>query len=141
MVTRPAAALKELIENCLDAGATRLEIAVQDDALSFSVRDDGSGMGEADLRLSVERYATSKIQEFDDLSRLTTRGFRGEALAAIAAVSRLEILTRRREDSEGLRLKISGGHDPQYIAAGAPEGTHRPRARPVLQHPGAAQIP
>ena len=123
VVTRPAAALKELIENSLDAGATRIEVSVEETALSFTVRDDGGGMAEDDLLLSVERYATSKISEFEDLSRLRTRGFRGEALAAIAAVSRLELLTRPRGAAEGLRLKVSGGHDPQVLAAGAPEGT------------------
>lgn len=123
VVTRPAAALKELIENSLDAGARRIEVTVLDDALSFSVRDDGLGMAEADLHLAIERYATSKIREFEDLSRLTTRGFRGEALAAISAVSRLEIITRRRGEAEGCRLKVSGGLDPHVAAAGAPEGT------------------
>lgn len=123
VVTRPAAALKELVENSLDAGATRIEVAVEEGALSFSVRDDGAGMAPDDLLLAVERYATSKISEFDDLLRLKTRGFRGEALAAIAAVSRLEILTRQRGAAEGCRLKVSGGHDPQLLTAGAPEGT------------------
>ncbi|HOE95348.1 MAG TPA: DNA mismatch repair endonuclease MutL [Candidatus Sumerlaeota bacterium] len=119
VVTRPAAALKELVENSLDAGAGRIEVSVEEDALSFSVRDDGLGMAADDLVLAVERYATSKIRELDDLQRLTTRGFRGEALAAIAAVSRLEIVTRTPDALEGLRLRVSGGQasPPEPCAA------------------------
>ncbi|MCL5269142.1 MAG: DNA mismatch repair endonuclease MutL, partial [bacterium] len=123
VVTRPAAAIKELVENSLDAGAARIEVAVQEDALSFTVRDDGRGMSRADLALSVERHATSKIRELDDLLRLATRGFRGEALAAIAAVSRLEITTRRRGAAEGWRLRLSGGGESRLAACGAAEGT------------------
>ncbi len=123
VVTRPAAALKEIIENALDAGASRLEISVADDALGFSVRDDGAGMDEENLRLCVERYATSKIRELADLLSLQTRGFRGEALAAIAAVSRLEIVTRGHDAPNGLKLKTSGGSNPRIAAAAANPGT------------------
>lgn len=123
VVVRPAAAIKELIENSLDAGARRIDVAVEEDALSFTVRDDGCGMGEDDLRLSIERHATSKIAELDDLARLATRGFRGEALAAIAAVARLEILTRRAADREALRLRTSGGREPTVSACAANVGT------------------
>lgn len=123
VVVRPAAAIKELIENSLDAGAKRIDVAVEEDALSFTVRDDGCGMGEADLKLSIERHATSKISELDDLARLMTRGFRGEALAAIAAVARLEIITRRAEDLEALRLRTSGGRDPSVSPCAANVGT------------------
>ncbi len=123
VVTRPAAAVKELIENSLDAGAARVEISVEDDALSFSVRDDGRGMGEADLALSIERYATSKIRELDDLTRLGTRGFRGEALAAISAVSRMEVVTRTADTDTGLRLRVSGGKEPKLGPRAANVGT------------------
>lgn len=123
VVVRPAAAIKELIENSLDAGAKRIDVAVEEDALSFTVRDDGCGMCEADLRLSIERHATSKIAELDDLARLTTRGFRGEALAAIAAVARLEIVTRRAADLEALRLRTSGGKEATVSACAANAGT------------------
>ena len=123
VVTRPSAAIKEIIENSLDSGARRIEVAIEPDALSFSVRDDGQGMCEEDLRLSVERYATSKIRVLEDLMHLRTRGFRGEALAAISAVSRMEILTRRRGESLGHRLRINGGTDLRVAETGAPEGT------------------
>jgi DNA mismatch repair protein MutL len=123
VVTRPAAALKELVENSLDAGATRIEIHVEEGALEFLVRDDGVGMDEENLLLSIERHATSKIAELEDLARLETRGFRGEALAALAAVSRLEIVTRTADRAEGLRLKVSGDGEPRVTACGAPTGT------------------
>lgn len=123
VVVRPAAALKELLENALDAGATRVEVTVEDDALGFSVRDDGRGMNAGDLALAVERHATSKILKIEDLDALATRGFRGEALAAIAAVARLEILTRETGATEGLRLKSSGGSEPKIAPAAANRGT------------------
>jgi DNA mismatch repair protein MutL len=123
VVGRPAAAIKELIENAIDAGAGRIEVHVEGDALNFMVRDDGCGMGEDDLRLSVERYATSKIRELEDLERIATRGFRGEALAAIAAVARVEIVSRAREATAGHRLSIRGGRDLRVEPIGAPTGT------------------
>lgn len=123
VVSRPAAAIKELVENSLDAKARRIELIIEPDALSFSVRDDGCGMAEEDLRLSIERYATSKIRELEDLSHLRTRGFRGEALAAISAVSRMEILSRQRGQALGHRLRINGGKDLRMAETGAPEGT------------------
>lgn len=129
VVVRPAAAVKELVENSLDAGATQIDIEVESDALSFTIADDGRGMTADDLPVAIERHATSKIRELDDLNRLTTRGFRGEALAAIAAISRLEIVTRARgaegEDraGEGLRLRTAGGDDPRIEPCAANPGT------------------
>ncbi|MBI3736874.1 DNA mismatch repair endonuclease MutL [Candidatus Sumerlaeota bacterium] len=123
VIVRPASAIKELVENSFDAAATRIEIAVEEDTRSFSVRDDGCGMGREDAVLSIERYATSKITEFDDLARLTTRGFRGEALAAISAVSRFELMTRRAEDAAGTHLRCEGGKSARIQEAGLPEGT------------------
>jgi DNA mismatch repair protein MutL len=127
VVTRPAAALKELIENALDAGATRVEIHVDEDALGFLVRDNGCGMDEENLRLSVERHATSKIAALEDLNNIATRGFRGEALAALAAVARVEILSRPADSTggraDGCRLRVSGGAKPTVSPTGAPIGT------------------
>ncbi len=123
VIVRPASAVKELIENSLDAGATRIEIAVEEDARSFSIADDGSGMSAADARLSIERYATSKIRELDDLANLNTRGFRGEALAAISAVSRFELQTRRAEDAVGAQLRCEGGTGARLTQSGLPAGT------------------
>lgn len=123
VVSRPASAVKELVENSLDAGATRIEIAVEEDARSFTIRDDGCGMNAADARLALERHATSKIRDFDDLHHLTTRGFRGEALAAIAGISRFELLTRREADDAGLQVRCEGGRELRDTASGAPPGT------------------
>ncbi len=123
VIVRPSSAVKELVENSLDAGASDIEVSIEPDTRSFSVRDDGRGMSPEDARLSVERYATSKIREFDDLQSLVTRGFRGEALAAIASVSRFDLLTRRADDEGGVRLRTEGGQNIRVQTAGAPPGT------------------
>ena len=110
MIERPVSVLKELVENALDAGATRITVQV-DGALDrgLSVIDDGVGMTREEVTLAVERHATSKIHEAEDLFRLRTLGFRGEALAAIGAVSALTIVTRAREGGEATLLEIVGG--------------------------------
>ncbi len=123
VIVRPASAIKELLENSLDAGATRIEIAVEEDARSFTVRDDGCGIAREDASLALDRYATSKIVEFEDLAKLSTRGFRGEALAALSSVSRFEILTRCAEEETGTHLRAEGGTKPRIESAGLPGGT------------------
>jgi len=123
VIVRPASAVKELVENSFDAGATRIEITIEEDARSFTLRDDGVGMSREDAKLSIERYATSKISEFEDLARLSTRGFRGEALAAISSVSRFELLTRRERDETGTQLRCEGGIGARASSAGLPTGT------------------
>lgn len=130
VVARPASVVKELVENSLDAGATRIEVSVEDDARTITIRDNGRGMGRKDAKLAIERYATSKIREIDDLLMLTTRGFRGEALAAISSVSRFELLTRPggeggegAEDEEGTIVRCEGGQNIRCKGTGAPPGT------------------
>src|SRR5271166_3031937 len=106
VIERPAAAIKELIENALDAGAGEVEVAIEAGGRRLiRVADDGRGMDEADLDLSVERHATSKIPD-GDLMRIATLGFRGEALPSIASVSRLEIRTRGQGAATGLKLVV-----------------------------------
>ncbi len=109
VIQRPASCLKELVENSLDAGATRIQVIVRDAGRTlFQVVDNGSGMSETDARMAFERHATSKIRTAQDLFSLRTMGFRGEALASICAVAQVEVLTRRAEDEIGTRLEIDG---------------------------------
>ncbi len=109
VVQRPASIIKELVENSLDAGAEHIQVLVTDGGRScVQVIDDGKGMSETDARLAFERHATSKINNAADLFALTTMGFRGEALASIAAVAQVELKTRRAEDEIGTDLIISG---------------------------------
>lgn len=121
VVERPVNVIKELVENAVDAHATHIFIDVTDTLIS--VHDDGVGMSRVDLETSVLRHATSKIQSFDDLQHIATYGFRGEALASIAAVSDLIILTRRKEDMEGSELHVEGGVMRSLRSIGSPIGT------------------
>lgn len=109
VIERPASALKELVENAIDANATKIEIIVREGGRTFmSITDNGKGMSQEDLNLSVERHATSKIPD-SDLFNIRTLGFRGEALPSIGAVSRLTIATRTQEDDTAWRLTVEGG--------------------------------
>ena len=109
VIQRPSSAVKELIENAIDAGADTIQVLIKDAGRSLiQVIDNGKGMSETDARMAFERYATSKIQTAHDLFALRTLGFRGEALASIAAVAQVELKTRRKEDETGTLLQISG---------------------------------
>lgn len=109
VIQRPASVVKELVENALDAGATQIRIHIKDAGRTFvQVIDNGKGMSATDLRMAFERHATSKIRSADDLFALTTMGFRGEALPSIAAISQVEVKSRRQEDELGSSLLISG---------------------------------
>ena len=124
VVERPAAVVKELVENAIDAGATQIDIELAEGGRRLvRVRDDGSGMGREDARLSLQRHATSKLQSKDDLFAIGTYGFRGEAVPSIAAVSRFTLLTCEPGALAGTRAVVDGGELVSIEEAGAPVGT------------------
>lgn len=124
VVERPAAAIKELIENSLDAGATAVTVEIQEGGLaSIRVADNGSGIDESDIRMAFERHATSKIIREQDLNAISTLGFRGEALASIAAVSKVTMTTRTADSETGLRVKNEGGRITDIQETACPVGT------------------
>jgi DNA mismatch repair protein MutL len=145
VVERPASVVKELVENALDAGAGRVRVELRGGGIELvAVTDDGTGMPPEDARLALERHATSKLRDADDLARIRSFGFRGEALPAIAAVSRFRLRTRARGAAEGIELRVEAGRIVEERAAGGPEGTRVevadlfasiPARRKFLKHP------
>ncbi len=124
VITRPATAVKELIENSLDAGGTEIRVEVKAGGKDvIKVVDNGTGMTRANVRLAVARYATSKLESADDLRRVTSFGFRGEALASIAAVSRFTVETNVDESKPGTRLEVEGGVVKELAETAHPVGT------------------
>ncbi|MCK7540999.1 MAG: DNA mismatch repair endonuclease MutL [Marinilabiliales bacterium] len=124
VIQRPASVVKELTENAVDSGATEISVVIRDSGRTLvQVIDNGSGMSETDARLAFERHATSKISSADDLFSITTKGFRGEALASVAAVSMTELRTRREEDEAGTLVEINNSRvikqEPCSCAAGS----------------------
>lgn len=124
VVERPAAAIKELVENSLDAGASAVTVEIRDGGISyFRVTDNGSGIRGEDIRMAFERHATSKIRRTDDLFSIQTLGFRGEALASIAAVAHVTCTTRTKADQSGIKVQNNGGTIESIEEAACPEGT------------------
>lgn len=124
VVQRPASIVKELIENAVDAGATEIDLIVKDAGRTLvQVIDNGSGMSVTDLRLAFERHATSKIRTTEDIFQIQTKGFRGEALASIAAVAQIDAVTKTDSEEVGNRLIIEGGQVRDQLPAAHPRGT------------------
>lgn len=124
VVDRPAGAVKELLENAMDAGATQIDLVVKDAGRTLiQVIDNGSGMSDSDARLCFERHATSKIQRADDLFAIHTMGFRGEALASIAAIAQVELRTRLHDSELGTTVVIEGSHIVSQAPTVCPRGT------------------
>jgi DNA mismatch repair protein MutL len=124
VVERPASVIKELVENSIDAGARRLAIVVELGGKKLiRVEDDGEGMDAEDARLAIERHATSKIRRADDLERIATLGFRGEALPSIASVSHFVLRTRTRDADVGTEIRVNGGAVASVAETGMPQGT------------------
>ncbi|TSJ43175.1 DNA mismatch repair endonuclease MutL [Mucilaginibacter corticis] len=124
VVQRPASAVKELIENAIDAGADKIQLIVKDAGKSLiQVIDNGCGMSGTDARMSFERHATSKIKKAEDLFAIRTMGFRGEAMASIAAIAQVELKTRRHEDELGTQIFIEASEVMKQEACSAPAGT------------------
>ncbi|MFN4285133.1 MAG: DNA mismatch repair endonuclease MutL [Lacibacter sp.] len=124
VIQRPASAVKELLENAVDAGATSIQLIVNDAGKQLvQVIDNGCGMSETDARMAFERHATSKIRNIDDLFRIKTMGFRGEALASIAAVAQVELKTRREGDATGCYIEIENSQVRRQEPVATPVGT------------------
>lgn len=124
VVERPASVVKELVENAVDAGAANIKVSIaQGGRKLVSVRDDGCGMTKDDALLSLERQATSKILDVDDIENIDTLGFRGEAIPSIASVSRFSIVTRRHDADEGTQIVVNAGELVETSTAGCPPGT------------------
>lgn len=124
VVQRPASVVKELLENSVDAGANKIELLIKESGKAgILVIDNGSGMSESDARMAFERHATSKIQKAEDIFQILTKGFRGEALASIAAVAQVELTTRQKENELATRLRIEGSEVMNQEYCNAPTGT------------------
>lgn len=124
VVERPASVVKELVENAIDAGATSITVEIKDGGISFMrITDNGSGIAKEQIRTAFLRHATSKIESAEDLSRIASLGFRGEALSSISAVSQVELVTKTADSLTGTRVIIEGGVEKVFEEVGAPDGT------------------
>ena len=124
VIERPASVIKELVENSIDAGATNITVEIKNGGISYiRVTDNGKGISEDDMEIAFERHATSKIRSADDLSTVMSMGFRGEALASIAAIARVEMLSKTANQQNGYQIVVEGGNILEKTEAGCPVGT------------------
>ena len=124
VIERPASVIKEMVENSIDAGANNITVEIKNGGISYiKITDNGKGIAEDDLEIAFERHATSKIRSADDLNKVTSMGFRGEALASIAAISRVEMISRTAQQENGYKVIVEGGKILEKTEVGAPVGT------------------
>ena len=124
VIERPASVIKEMVENSIDAGANNITVEIKNGGISYiRVTDNGKGIPEDDLEIAFERHATSKIRSADDLNTVTSMGFRGEALASIAAIARVEMVSKTAEQQNGFKVVVEGGNVLEKSEAGCPVGT------------------
>ena len=124
VIERPASVIKEMVENSIDAGANNITVEIKNGGISYiKVTDNGKGIPEDDLEIAFERHATSKIRSADDLNTVTSMGFRGEALASIAAIARVEMVSKTAEQQNGFKVVVEGGNILEKSEAGCPVGT------------------
>ena len=124
VVERPASVVKELLENAVDAGASKVTVEIKDGGMTFlRVTDNGCGMEKEDAKTAFLRHATSKLRTAEDLAAIGTMGFRGEALAAIASVSRIDLMTKTAGSLTGTSLRLEAGNIVEESEAGCPDGT------------------
>lgn len=124
VIERPASVVKELMENAIDAGATSIKVEIKNGGISYiRITDNGKGIAPDDMEIAFERHATSKIRQAEDLEKVTSMGFRGEALASIAAISKIAMTSKTLENEIGYKIEIEGGTITNKEEAGCPKGT------------------
>jgi len=124
VIERPASVVKEMVENSIDAGATNIKIETKKGGISYiRITDNGKGISEDDFEMAFEPHATSKIRKADDLSTVKTMGFRGEALASIAAISHVEVISKTENSSYGTKVVFEAGEMLSKEEVGSPKGT------------------
>ena len=124
VVERPGSVAKELIENAIDAGASRISVEIKNGGISYlRVTDNGCGIEPDDVRTAFLRHATSKIRAASDLDAIKTLGFRGEALAAVAAVAKVDLISRTKFAASGVQITLEGGKEIDFTETGCPVGT------------------
>ena len=124
VIDRPCSVVKELIENSIDSGANSITVEIKNGGVTYiRITDNGCGISEADVPVAFLRHATSKIADKDDLNKIMTLGFRGEALASIAAVSKVEVLTKQSNEEYGTHYIIEGAEEKLFEKSGCPDGT------------------
>jgi len=135
VIERPASVVKELVENSIDAGATKIDIDIQNGGISYiRITDNGKGIAPDDMEIAFEKHATSKIRNADDITNVLTMGFRGEALASIAAIAKVEMTSRQPNSEEGYRVVIEGGRIIEKGECGCPVRNNNCCWKPILQY-------